>query len=195
MPNILPSNKPTPDQVLHFTEATKFLENHGRKLMPILGDGNCLFRAFSCILFSTEDYHSQIRKLLMEILIENSDIFSQHSKDHDIKKHVAHMKYDTIWGTSLEILAAASLLELPIYVCAQKSKSLEYHWVIFNPLVTKPPSSEDYFSVIYHKRRHPGHLEICHYRRCHYDVITMLDGSLPTIRPVLSITNDYIDLS
>lgn len=188
-------NQPSLKQISHFTEASKFLESYSRKIYPILGDGNCLFRALSYLLFGIEDYHHQVRKLLIEVIALNSDIFSQYCTDYDLNKHVARMKYETIWGTDVEIRAAASFLRLPVYVCTQKSKSLEYYWDCFTPLVTKAPSTGDYFSNIWHSKPLPSHLEICHNHRCHYDVITELDGSLPVTMPTLSSAVTHIDLT
>ena len=75
-----------------------------------------------------------------------------------LQEHAARMKYETIWGTDLEIRAAASYLQLPIYVCTQRSQTLEYYWECFNVL-TQP--KEHYFSDI-PQTKSLGHLEICH---------------------------------
>ena len=117
LPDELPIKQWTPRQVLCFQEANSFLKSYDRKIYPILGDGNCLFRALSQLLFEKEDYHQQIRKVLIEILILNSEVFSKYCTDSSLDEHVAHMKYETIWGTDIEIRAAASYLQLPIFVC------------------------------------------------------------------------------
>ena len=40
------------------------------------------------------------------------------------------LKLDRIWGTDLEIHVAASLWQVPIYVCTQNPK---YFWIHFKP--------------------------------------------------------------
>ena len=68
----------------------KFLESYDWKRCPILGDGNCFFRALSYLIFWLEDYHQQIRYLLMYL---NPDAFCKYCKEH-----VAYMKYDYYLG-------------------------------------------------------------------------------------------------
>lgn len=160
-----------------------------------MGDGNCLFRALSHIIFWDEDYHQQIRKLLMDFIILNRDTFCKYCKECTLEEHVAHIKYDTIWGTDIEIRAAASYLQRPIYVCTQRSQSLEYYWDCFAPLATRMPTSGDYFENIYHSRPLPSHLELCHSNRCHYDVVKMSDGNMAAIEPIICVTIDHIDLT
>ena len=116
-----------------FPGSKQFLKSYDRKIYPILGDGNCLLEHFhSFYLKKKISYHQQIRKVLIEILILNSEVFSKYCTDSSLDEHVAHMKYETIWGTD-KIRAAASYLQLLIFVCTQKSKSLEYYWDCFFP--------------------------------------------------------------
>ena len=195
-PDELPANQPTPKRLLCLDEASNFLESYDRKIHPILGDGNCLFRALSYLIFWEEDYHQQIRKLLMDHIALNCDIFRKYcSTELTLEEHVSHMKYDTIWGTDMEIRAAASYLQRHLYVCTQRSQSLEYYWDHFAPLPTRMPTNGDYFDNIYHSRPLPSHLEICHSNRCHYDVITMLDGSPATSVPTICTTVHHVDLT
>ena len=95
------------------------------------------------------------------------------------------MKYETIWGTDLEIRAAASYLQLPIYVCTQRSQTLEYYWECFEPLTVLTQPKEHYFSDI-PQTKSLGHLEICHRERCHYDVVKMSDQFTPHHSTILS---------
>ena len=195
-PDQLPVKEPTQQRLLCFDEASKFLDSYDRKIHPILGDGNCLFRALSYLIFWKEDYHQQMRKLLIEFIVLNCDTFCKYCKEHSLEEHVAHMKYDTIWGTDIEIHAAAAYLQRPIYVRTQRSQSLKCYWDYFAPLATvMMPSSDDYFANIFHSRPLPSHLEICHSNRCHYDVIKMSDGSQATSAPEICTTADYVNLT
>lgn len=191
----MPVKKPTQQRSVCFDEARKFLESYDRKIHPILGDGNCLFRALSYLIFWEEDYHQQIRKLLIDFIVLNRDIFSKYCKEHTLEQHVAHIKYDATWGTDIEIRAAAAYLQRPIYVCTQRSQSLEYYWDYFAPLTTAMLTSGDYFANIYHSRPLPSHFEICHSNRCHYDIITMSDGNQATSPPKICATVHHVDLT
>ena len=122
LPDELPIKQWTPRQVLYFQEANNFLKSYDQKIYPILGDGNCLFRALSQLLFEKEDYHQQIRKVLIEILILNSEVFSKYCTDSSLDEHVAHMKYETIWGTDIEIQSCCCILPSTPDICVYTEK-------------------------------------------------------------------------
>ena len=56
----LPLDKPSSRSIQTFTEASEFLKGYDRQIHPILGNGNCLFRAVSYLLCGQEDHHQQI---------------------------------------------------------------------------------------------------------------------------------------
>ena len=172
---------------------SKFLESHNRKLQPILGDGNCLFRALSYLLFGSEEHHQQVRQTLVEFTVINRTVLSNYCLT-SIEDHTAHMKYDTVWGTDLEIRAAAAYLRLPIYVCTQRSQNLQYYWECFQPLSNLTPLKQSYCSNILQTQA-IHHLELAHRSRCHYDTIEMLNGGRPTNIPEQDSSISYVDLT
>ena len=95
-----------------------------RQIHPIMGDGNCLFRSLSYLLFGNKDNHQQIRQLLVEFVTVNSHVLAKYCFSRSIEEHVGRMKCETVFGTYLELCAAASYLQLPIYVCTWRSCSL-----------------------------------------------------------------------
>lgn len=160
-----------------------------------MGDGNCLFRALSYVLTGQEDHHHHLRQTLVDFTTTNHDIFSKYcTPTSNFQEHITRMKYDTIWGTDLEILAAASYLQLPVYVCTQRSKTLEYYWTRFKPLHGLNSPKEHYFSDI-PQTKTIHHLEICHRDRCHYDAVKMADGWRPIHPPPLNNTVMSINLT
>ena len=50
----------------------------GRKLHPILGDGNCFFRALSYIMYGTEDRHASVRASIALFSELNADCFNKY---------------------------------------------------------------------------------------------------------------------
>ena len=86
-----------------FSEANKFLESYDRKILYLI-------------------FGRKITTNKSGIL--NRDLFRKYCKERPLEEHVAHMKYGTTWGTDIDIHAAASYLQLPIYVCTQRSQSL-----------------------------------------------------------------------
>lgn len=174
---------------LNLVSASEFLQSFNRGIKPILGDGNCLFRAFSQLTFGTEDYHSHIRAVLVDFESTNSDIFQSYCTE-DITNHLLRIKLQKTWGTHVELQAAACLLELPIYVCTQKSGSGQFYWEVFKPLKTK-------FTIPKNKIEKPcgiHHYEICHTMRMHYDIITARDGSMPFEPPHIQTEHIYMSV-
>lgn len=159
-----------------------------------MGDGNCLFRALSYLLCGREDHHLQIRHMLVDFTTTNQKTFSRYCTFNTFEEHTSRMKYETVWGTNLELHAAASYLQLPIYVCTQRSKTLEYYWECYRPLQTLNPPKEHFISDI-PQTKTLDHLEICHRDRCHYDVVTMSDGLRPVSPPPLQNTTLYLNLT
>ena len=84
------------------------------KTHNIIQDGNCLFRALSYAISQRQQYHQHIRKSVVEHCLENTNTFNSFT-DTSVHEHASTMSENGTWGTSLEILAAAHLLETDIY--------------------------------------------------------------------------------
>ena len=70
-------------------------------------------------MFDSEDWHAFVRQQLVEFESLNSSLMQSYC-DGNISDHISRVKYLTVWGTHVELVAAASLLQMPIYVCTQK---------------------------------------------------------------------------
>lgn len=147
-----------------------------------------MFRAFSRLLFDSQDWHAFVRQQLVEF---NSSLMQSYC-DGSISDHISRVKYLTTWGTHVELLAAASLLQMPIYVCTQKSGNGEYYWELFKPIESSPLQLSE--SLTLTKPVGIDHFEICHTMRCHYDIITMSDGLRPINPPKIQHINHHISL-
>ena len=112
--------------------ASKFF-NQG--ITSVLGDSNCLFRALSRLMFDSEDWHAYVRQQLIEFESLNSSLMQSYCDDN-ISNHISRVKYLTTWSTHVELVAATSLLQTPIYVCMQKCGNGEYYWELFKPIET-----------------------------------------------------------
>jgi hypothetical protein len=51
-----------------YEQQNRYLATFGLQRNPIVGDGNCLFRAISFSLFGHEDNHLQLRNMAVETL-------------------------------------------------------------------------------------------------------------------------------
>lgn len=165
------------------------LKKYNRGIAPILGDGNCLFRALSKLTFWTEDWHALVRSLLMEFVSLNQVVFQEYCSE-DIAQHILKMKHIRTWGGHVELQAASFLLKLPIYVLTQRDGNDAFYWEVFRPRQIELVFPETEIS------KPPGvhHYELCHSMRCHYDVITLSDGTAPVDPPSLEQQHSYMKL-
>ena len=98
----------------------------------IRGDGNCLFRALAFVVYKTEDVHSKMRQLLVDFVTNNKHSFQPFIKG-SLEEHVRQMRYMRRWGTAIEVLAAASLMQIPIYTYSPNAEG-RYKWIYYTPL-------------------------------------------------------------
>ena len=191
------------DSTLHTTQVkttstvsedpNQFLARYGRKLHPILRDGNCFFRALSFLVFDTEENHAIIRNALVEFASLNPNVFKKYCTAASFEDHIRTMKYLTIFATQLEIYVAASYFQRPFYVCTQKSGTLQYYWELFSPLPPNTLVKERIYQLGLSPLR--CHFEICHVKRCHYDIIKLRDGSIPSIPIPLPRQTGFVNLT
>lgn len=174
-----------PDQ--SWTDVVQYLYQFQRGIRAIQGDGNCLFRALSTILCNNEDNHQHVRRLLVAFCRENKHHFQQFCHPVPIEQHINGMEKDRVWGTDLEIHAAASLWQLKVYVCVPDPTCSSYSWIRFNPIsnVITPTQCQEILCP-------PGvfHLELFYARRCHYDVTVGSHGYVPDYPPPLPEIED-----
>ena len=172
----------------------KLLANLGRKRHSILGDGNCFFRALSFIVNDTEDFHSTVRANIVLFAELNSSFFSKYCTSSRIDTHIQSMKWERVHATQMEAHVAASCLQRTLYIFTEKSGSGEYYWEQFDPIPLQVLKSHSIELCI---PMHPSktHIELCHVNRCHYDVVTLLNGELSSYPSRRLTTIIRIDLS
>ena len=90
-----------------------------RTIKHIPGDGNCLFRSFSYIITGSEDQHVAVRAAILNHMVNNIAHFllGFHIVDYSsIQAYIRAKDMDTVgaWGTEIEILALAHLLQTPV---------------------------------------------------------------------------------
>ena len=96
-----------------------------------------------------------------------------------------------MWGKALELQAAASLLQVPVYTLLP-TRSGTYKWVTYVPqdeldpfsdFPVEPPPPRNLFSI--------DHLELLNVNACHYNCIVNQLGKSPLDRPPLEPTVAY----
>ena len=87
------------------------------------------------------------------------------------------------WATHLEIFATPSLLQIPIYIASQRSKTMVYYWEMYSP---QSCNSVQYRSL---KEHGLGHIELAHVEMPLYN--SEDSGSQPKHPPLLERTETY----
>ena len=171
----------------------QLLVSQNRKLVHIKGDGNCLFRALSLIVYGSEMYHLKFRELLVNFVRSNADKFRVYSNcGTTLEDHLLHMQYSRTWATQVELYAAASLFERELYVYTLTVRVDEqYIWTKVSPLPSNvvlafPPNDEPW-----PKRLDDiDNMELCHTSGIHFDVLVNFEGkqclTSPNLHPLSS---------
>ena len=109
-----------------------FLSGHGRKIVPATPDGNCLFRSLSILLTGGQEDHLMVRNMLMDFELANADLFRPFVTTQTLQEHINTIKPNYAWGSNTEILAAATLCQVPIYVACDTPPN--GCWKVYKPL-------------------------------------------------------------
>jgi len=113
-----------------------YLHQSGRKLHPVKGDGNCMFRSLSNHLLGNEEEHDAVRTLLIRFENLNHHYFEAFLMDKNeptLKAYISKMCQPSTWGTQIEIEAAACLFQVPVYECLQSQDGEANHWEVHHP--------------------------------------------------------------
>ena len=104
-----------------------------RSVRRIQGDGNCLFRAFSYILTGSEEQHLAVCHAVLDHMINNAQFFLGHhlTGHNSVQSYIAStgMDQDGTWGTDIEMLTLAHLLQTPVLSYSQQHG----HWQRYAP--------------------------------------------------------------
>ena len=191
-------NLPT-SRVRKATESTsegnlaEFLLRSERKLRHTLPDGNCLFRSLSINLYNHEEEHLAIRKILVKFEELNKDQFAHYltaSDASNIDDHICSMLKPFVWGTQVELLAATSFFQVPLYYC-QASQGT-YRWHMLGPVneaqkLTYPADNIPEIKI--------QHFELMYHTGVHYDSIANRNTNrVSTIPPSLSGATSYMEI-
>ena len=163
-----------------------------RKRLIIKADGNCLFRAFSFLFFGSQDAHSRLRSLLVKFIALNNSCFSPLVFTGCINEHITSMKCLGKWGTQVELQAAASLAQVPVYVLTKgATEEAQYNWIMYKPhLNTQLTFPDESLHFLFDDVL--GHLELCHTNGDHYDCIINVMDQCSTKPPVLQECHKYV---
>ena len=182
---------------------TSFFEQYGRKLFEMIGDGNCFYRGISYQLFGTQEEHSTIHSVVSCMENFNKEIFSPNLilgwNKPTIAEQIFHVSTPGTWATHVEVLATASVFEVPVYYCTQDSQG-EYKWSVVKPITSLMKCNLKFLelsdvddSITLLK---PDHFELMYYDNLHYGYVSCLILIMFADHPILTGTEStVIDLT
>ena len=123
------------------------------EMVPIRGDGNCLFRSFSHFLTAAQSDHHLVRKAVVQYMHSNTSVFSNVAGSDDYLSRSV-MDKAGVWGTDVEVFAFASMVNTTVYVYCPVGES--YQWLPYRPVrdvqpnvqVSAPAAASVYISNI-----------------------------------------------
>ena len=165
-------------------------------------DGNCLFR---CVAFHTlgdEEKHDDIRTLLVRFETLNKTTFSSrfipYANKQTYQEHLKHQLRTGNWGTQVELMATATLFQVPVYCCCTNLSGTDYHWKLINPIASlanlRIPEIIEEDPVFYMQT--PHHFELLYWESTHFDcIVSQHDNSPCASFPELSGAEHFINLT
>ena len=166
---------------------SEFLSLFDRQTLPIIGDGNCLFRCFSHIFYCSQEKHFQLRSLIVDFMILNMSLFTAYCHPATVEEHTSRMKRNYEWGTHAEIFAFAIYFKVPVYTAIQSTQfGSPYYWAKFSSL---PAEDVIYPQNIISLPPRVNHFEICNINNNHYDVVLTSNNSFPSTAPYVGDTS------
>ena len=150
------------------------LSKQNRALDRIEGDGNCLFRAISKELFGDDTHHKNLREIIIEYILTNSESFKQFLSNNSetIFEHCQTVSKLGTFGTQVEIYALAYFIHIPIYVYSMVGLASMWRWLQYNP--KQILKYNPIYSNLPLPSPHNYHIELCHTNGNHFDRIIPL---------------------
>ena len=129
------------------------------KVIHILDDGNCLFRALPYAVSGRQVYHTQMRAQVINHMYHIEHFLLPHM-NRSLNSYLAnsHMTRNGVSGTDIEIFSAASLLSTDIFVYTQFGET--HKWLKFSRAMIDGKKLVNSCSIYLH-----------HSNGFHYDVV------------------------
>ncbi|KAK6173310.1 hypothetical protein SNE40_016785 [Patella caerulea] len=164
------------------------LDSDNLQIDYIQGDGNCFFRALSKDIYGQEGFHSEVRQAVVDVIEKYPKEFEKYLDSGDsLREHIHEMRLPSTWSTTMEIYAAATLLQRDIFVLSPDHTGDSYNWLLFKPM----------FSYDSGMSYHPCFIALCHTNGNHYDRIATKnkDCNCDQRPPRLRGVDAYVDLT
>ena len=169
-----------------------------RHIVPMLPDGNCLFRSVAHQLVRDAD---QLRHATVSYATQYGEVLKGYLPQGDgngialLQHHLERMRNLGCWGTDFELKTMASMLNLPIYILTDSLVSGELRWTRFDPwastqkdtsLGCAQSTTASWVAGVLQRSDQPQWVEICYSNSSHYDNIQFTESAGLHSPPVLS---------
>ena len=156
-----------------------------------------LISALSRALTGVEDHHIALRKTIAEFEASNTTVFQPlHSAINQtpaipFSDHLRNIRKLSVWGTNLEIIAAASLFQLDIYLATETYHLGVPTWLLYPPKPMFTLSNRELKGRLSDKVNVTGGwIELLHVTNSHFNSIKPLPGHChKLVRPHLLPNN------
>lgn len=113
------------DNSVQFSRYKKALEDQRLTLVPVSGDGNCLFRSVAHQIYGDENLHNIVRQKCMDYMESEIDFFSQFiiGGREAFHLYVQAKRMNACWGDDPEIEAICEMYNRPAEIWAYDAKS------------------------------------------------------------------------
>lgn len=95
-------------------------------IIPVEGDGNCLFRSVSHQLYGTTQYHDLVRAVSMDYVSIEREYFSQFVVGglERIDEYIEHQRSNGAWGDDVEIQAMSEIYDRSLEIYAYGNRPM-----------------------------------------------------------------------
>ena len=99
------------------------LKEFGLQPEETRGDGNCLFRAVSRMMYADDSYHSLIRRQAVERIDDYPEDYLDYVIDEygSVENYIIQMAGDGVWADNAAIRATADALQVEIHIISSGS--------------------------------------------------------------------------
>ena len=171
-----------------------------RKVIKIKKDGNCFYSALSYELFGTQNEKNEVRHVVSRMVKLNKQVFAPYfiptATTNTIDEHCQQSWKWGTWATLVDVVAAATVLSIPIYLYFVSRSKHDMKWNVIQPVNHQDLRYPDIPEITQGMLLRPQHIELLYYEDYHYDAIVAADtGEVSFDEPVLTgIKGQLVDL-
>ena len=150
-------------------------------------------------LFQSQDQHYAVQSVLARFENLNRGTFQKMLmpavNEPTFSGHIRKLITPCAWATHVEVMAAATYFQLPIYECCLDPSKTKYRWECIAP--QSPPShfrypevTEDIFT---REAVVPNHFELVYIHNQHYNcIVSQETGKLSATLPTLTESHTFV---